>query len=485
MIQGMNLLRNPRLWRFFNVYRVITALGCIAAAALVLTTPVRLPDPDDWANYLGVRNFAEGELTIDGYTMYREMMDVNRQGGILLQYLMVKPNRFALEKAPGAVFYLVPFYKAGIVRWGNIVLMLGTVLVTYLLLKRLRDEKAAMTGGLLTAFSPLALVMLNRIYMDTYPSLAFLVIGAGLYLYHHLERPRLKRWPGGLLLFFAFFFICYSVFTRYTNAPVAIVLGLHWVITRTLDWRQGRGKAGREIVPVLLGIALPVAALLVYDKLVFGSPWTYSYALSPYPIKFAFQYLGQLDPFGRPIASQILLYNGQGYVRNLLLGFPLLIIGIPGLVFLLYQKIFRRKADPAGRWASLGVELPWHLVWLLLGWLAGVFGLYWGYEWTAGIVKGGGMVIFCRFLLPGLFPCVIIAALTLARFPWKAVIPLLVLLVAFGAMFYLQWNNEKLHILPDWVTYRTLDSRWPGHGFAPWTKWELEYGNTGIYRGRP
>jgi hypothetical protein len=462
-----------------NVYRIIVGVGFIAAAALVLATPVQLPDPDDWANYLGVRNFSQGKLTVDGYTVYMQSKEVGSKGGVLLQYLPVdKSNKkFALEKAPGYIFYLVPFYKAGLVRWGNILLMLGTVIVTYVLLKRLRDEKAAMIGGLLTLFTPIGLVMMNRIYMDTYASLAFLAIGAGLYLYYHLEREKLKPWRGGLLLFFGFFFIVYSVISRYTNAPIAVVFGLHWLITRIIDWRKGRSAAFNwNLIPTILGIGLPAAILMVYDHFVFGSAFKYSYAISPYPIKFAFQYFGQVDPYGKSIVSQILLNNGEGYARNLLIGFPLLLVGIPGFIFMVYQKLIRRRANPYSKWGSLSTEMPGDILWVLFGWFIGVFGLYWGYEWTAGIINGGGMVIFDRFLLPGLFPCVIVCALVLARFPYKVLAPVLAVLIAFGAMFYLQWNNASLHILPDWVTYRTLDSRWPGHGFAPWTDWDKLYG---------
>jgi len=465
-----------------NVYRIVMGVGFIAAAAMVLATPVQLPDPDDWANYLGVRNFSEGKFTVDGYTVYRQSMEVGKEGGILLQYLPVDKynKKFALEKAPGYIFYLVPFYKAGIVRWGNVLLALGTVIVTYILLKRLRDEKAAMIGGLLTLFTPIGLVMMNRIYMDTYASLAFLAIGAGLYLYYHLERGRLKPWRGGMLLFFGFFFIVYSVISRYTNAPIAVVFGLHWLITGIIDWRKGRSAAfSWNLVSVILGIGLPAAILMVYDHFVFGSALKYSYAISPYPIKFAFQYFGQVDPYGQSIVNQILIYNGEGYARNLLIGFPLLIIGIPGFIFLLYQKAFRRRVDPNGKWGSLSTELPGDILWVFTGWFVCVFGLYWGYEWTAGIIKGGGMVIFDRFLLPGLFPIIIVCALVMARFPYKVLVPALAVLIAFGAMFYLQWNNASLHILPDWVTYRTLESRWPGHGFAPWTSWDIMFGKWG------
>lgn len=467
----MTFFNKLRESRYFNLYRIITALGFVAAALLVVLTPLQLPDPDDWANYIGVQNFAAGKLVVDGRTMWRQMVEVGEKGGALIQYLPLDEARtkWALEKAPGSVFYLIPFYKLGIPRWGNILLMLGTVIVTYMLLKRLRDEKAAMVGSLLMLFTPIALVMQNRVYMDTYASLAFLAIGAGLYFYYHLDRDNLGTFKGGALLFLAFFFTTWSVVTRYTNAPIAIIIGLHYVITRFIDWRKGHGTGLKpEIIPVILGAGIPVAAMLLYDYYVFGSPWTYSYALSPYPIGFAYQYIGQ-EWEGESIPLQILRFNGEGALRNWWIGFPLLFAGIPAFIFVLYRKM-------AGKWSSLHEEMPWGILLVLIGWFISVFILYLGYEWTAGLVKGGGAVLFNRFLLPGLFPVVVITALVMARFPYRVLIPVLAVLIIFGVMFYLQWSFSDWHILPAWVTERTLESRWADHVFPPWTEWERLYG---------
>jgi hypothetical protein len=338
------------------------------------------------------------------------------------------------------------------------------------LLKRLRDERAAMIGSLLILFTPISLVMLNRVYMDTYASLAFLVIGGGLYIYYHLERETLTPVKGGVLLFLAFFFTGWSVITRYTNLPIAVILALHLVIVRLMDWRKGqKTRIMREIVPLMLGIGLPVAAILVYDYFVFGSPLKYSYSFSPYPIKFAFQYLGQ-EFNGESVPLQMIRYNLEGFSRNILIGFPLMVIGVPGFIVVLYQKftaLFKR-GRPDGKWSSIRSELPWNILLILIGWFASVFFLYLTYEWTAGIKGGGGFVIFDRFLLPGLFPVVVISALIIARFPLVVLIPVISILVAFGGILYAQWALD-LHILPDWLTARTLESRWPGYLFPPWT----------------
>lgn len=465
------LVDKLRLRQYITLNRATVAAGFIIAMVLILATPLQMPDPDDWAYYHGTRNFSEGHFTVTNQEQAEQALETVRQGGALLQYLPLEYNKWALEKAPGYVFYLVPFEKMGIPRWGNVLLALGMVLVTFILLKRLRGERAAMVGSLLVLFTPIGLVMLNRAYMDTYASLAMLVIGGGLYLYYHLERARLTVVKGGLLLFLAFFFTGWSVIARYTNLPIAVILALHLVIMRFIAWRKGE-KTGivPEIIPLVLGIGLPMLAILLYNYYVFGSPPNYGYAISPYPTKFAFQYIGQVDAAGESIPLQIVRYNLEGFARNIFIGFPLLIIGIPGFLLVLYHKFaaFFKRGQPEGKWSSLRSELPWDILLVLIGWFVSVFFLYLGYEWTAGLKMGGGFVLLNRFLLPGLFPVVIICALVMDRFPLKALLPVMAVLVVFGALLYAQWAWE-LHILPDWLTERTLETRWPGYIFPPWT----------------
>ena len=452
--------------------RVIVGIGFIIAMVLILTTPLQMPDPDDWAYYLGVRNFSQGQFTVDTYTFTEQAKEIGRQGGFLLQYLHIDHNTWALEKAPGCVFYLVPFYRLGLPRYANVLLALGMVIVTFILLKRLRGEKAAMVGSLLILFTPVSLVMLNRVYMDTYSSLAFLVMGGGLYVYYHLERHNLTPLKGGILLFLAFLFIGWSVVSRYTNIPIAVVLFLHLVIARLIDWRKGQSAGFRwEIPPLILGIGLPLLALLLYDYFVFGSPLKSGYSFSPYPIKFAFQYLGQVDANGESIPGQILRYNLEGAARNIFIGFPLLIIGIPGFLVILYRKIavFFKWGRSEGKWSGLRAEMPWDILLVFICWFCFVFVLYLTYEWTAGLQKGGGFVIFTRFYLPGLFPVAVICALIIARFPYRVLVPVMMIFLAFGAVLYAQWALD-LHVLPDWLSERTLETRWPGYIFPPWTE---------------
>ena len=440
-----------QLSKYITIYRLVVGIGFIIATVLMLVPPLQMPEPDDWAFYYGVQNFSQNKLTIDTTTLNYEAWETRQHGSVLVQYLPVSYNKWALEKSPGSVFYLVPFYKMGIPRYGNVLLALDMVIVAFILLKRLRDEKAAMIGSLLVLFTPIALVMYNRIYMDSYASLAFLVMGGGIYIYYHLEREKLGPVKGGILLFLAFFFTGWSVISRYTNLPIAIILFLHWAVTRFVDWRQGQNTGiKQEILPLILGIGLPMVVLFLYDYFIFGSPLKNGYSISPYPIKYAFQYWGKVDINGASVPVEIFRDDLEGAVRNLWTGFPLLIIGIPGFFVILYQKFFKRHSSE-GKWSSLHTELPWDILLVLICWFVVVLFMNLTYEWLAGLKEGWGFVLYNRFYLPWLLPLIIVCALIMARFSYKVLIPVLGIIIVSGALLYAQWV-WNLHVLPDWMT---------------------------------
>lgn len=426
--------------RHINVYRVIVAIGFIIAVILVFVLPAQMSGASPWAYYYGVKNFSHGKLVIDDQLLFQQMKEAGEQGGVLIQYVKIGTNRWAVEKAPGYIFYLVPFALLGIPRWGNVLLAAGMVIVTYLLLKRLRDEKTACIGSLLVLYTPIGLIMYNRAYMDTFASLAFLAMGGGLYFYYLLEKDKLRPFTGGALLFIAFILISWSVATRYSNLPIAVILALHFAITCFIAWRKReRARLRSEIPSVLLGVALPAAALLLYNYFVFGSPLDYGYNYSPFPVKFAFQYLGQVNPSGQSIPLRIIVDNLKSVPQALITGFPLLVIGIPAFCAVLYLKIFRRQSNPNGRWASLRTELPWDTLLVLIGWFLSVFLLYMTYEFTAEFLKSSSSFFrYARYYLPGLFPVAIVCALVIARFPKKFSIPLMVLVIAAGVALYFQ-----------------------------------------------
>lgn len=420
-----------------NLYRVITTAGFILFTVVVLVIPARMSGASPWAYYYGVKNFSEGKFVLTDHEMFRDMLDAREQGGILMQYVKIGENRWALEKAPGYVLYLVPFKWLGIPRWGNILLAAGMVIVFYLLLKRLHNEMTACIGSLLILLTPIGLIMANRTYMDTFASLAFISIGGGLYFYYYLQKEKWAKTRGGILLFLAFFFIGWSVVTRQSNLLVAVVIAIHYVVVRIMAFaKDDRSWLISELVAVVIGIGLPAAALMLYNYFIFGSPLDYGYKYSMFPVKFAFEYLGQADASGASIPLNIIIENFNNVPAALFQGFPLLIIFIPALIFILYRKF---TGETAGRWKGIKHALSWDILIVLIGWFLSVYGLYMTYEFTAEYLREGTSFFrYSRYYLPGLFPVALISALVFARLPQKLVIPIMFLIVAAGLVFYFQ-----------------------------------------------
>jgi hypothetical protein len=438
--QGEKVEIMQRFARQVNVYRAITTVGFIAAIILVMVIPAQMSGASPWAYYYGIKNFSHGKLVINDQLMFEQMNDARAKGGVLMQYVKIAANKWALEKAPGYVFYEVPFEWLGIPRWGNVLLAAGMVIVVYLLLKRIRDEMAACIGSLLVLFAPIGLIMLNRAYMDTFASLAFLAMGGGLYFLYFLERERWRRVKGGIVLFIAFLLISWSVVTRQSNLPVAIIFALHYAVIRIISFCKGdRAWLRPEIPAVILGVGLPMAALLLYNNAVFGSPLDYGYKHTMFPVKFAYEYLGQLNAGGQSMPLKIISDNLKTVPLALLQGFPLLVIGVPSLIVALWQKFSRQRSSPPGLWAGLREELPWGTLLVLAGWFLSVFMLYMMYEFTAEFLKNGASYFrYARYYLPGLFPLAMVCALVITRLPRKFSLPLMVIVLAAGVFFYLQ-----------------------------------------------
>jgi hypothetical protein len=428
------------LTQHVNVYRVITVAGFIVAVILVMAIPAQMSGASPWAYYYGVKNFSQGKLIIDNRLLFQEMNEARDQGGVLIQYVKIGENKWALEKAPGYVFYLVPFELMGIPRWGNVLLAAGMVAVTYLLLRRWRDEKTACFGSLFILFTSIGLIMFNRTYMDTFASLAFLAMGGGLYFYYLMERKNIRRTTGEVLLFTAFILTGWSVVTRYSNLPVAIILALHFIITRAVGWTKGeRAGIPIEVFSVALGAGLPMMALLLYNFYVFGSPLDYGYHYTPFPVKFAYEYLGQVNASGQSIPLQIILDNLKTGPLALLAGFPLLVIGVPGIIAVLYFKFFHKKGEPTGKWSSLRKELPWDILLILIGWFLSVYVLYMTYEFTAEYLREGSSFFrYARYYLPGVFPVAIVSALVISRFPQKLAVPIVIAIIIASSVLYTQ-----------------------------------------------
>ena len=421
-------------------FRIIAALGVIIAVALVLFVPDRFKEPDDWAYRYAVENFSHGRLTVDNALHQAQVIEAQKQGGQLGQYVQISPDKWAFEKTPGYAFFLVPFYLLGVSQLANIVLAAGLVFVVYILLKRLMDERAACIGALLILFTPVSLAMLQREFMDGFASLALPGIGGGLYVLFCLKKSEIRPLAAAGLLFLSGLFLGLGVAARYTDAVIAAVFALHFLVTQAQSLRKGqRAAILREGLAFGLGAGIPLGLLLLYQNAVFGAPLAYGYEYTKGNVKFAYDYLGE------PRAWQIIATNLKKMWLPLITGFPLLLAALPGMLVLLWQKtsaaipaLRRYQGKPGWPRLSLGITI------LLAAWFAAVFGLYMMYEWTANQRPDMPFIIVTRFYLPALLPVVIMAVFCLSRLPNKLVICLMAASLTIGVVFFVQASQGDL-----------------------------------------
>ncbi len=415
------------------IWRGIVIFSFILAVVLILAFPYKIHSPDSWAYYYAIDNFSHGRLVISDELHLQQVLETKQQQGVHSQYVQLSDGSWALEKAPGYVFFVVPFKWLGIPKAANVLLALGVTIVTYLLLRRMLNERAACIGSVLMLLTPVSLIMLQRSYMATFAACAFLAIGGGLYLYSAFQEKEKLNLP---LLFLAGLFLSWAVVVRYTNLPVAVIFGLHFVVTRLLAFRRGhRRRAIIEAIPFTLGIAISATVLLIYNAQVFGSPFDYGYNYTTYPIAFGLGYI-----WG----------NLTSTPKALLVGFPLLVVAIPGLLYISWEKISTlfgsSRAESSGERATPWPELHWSVFLVLVGWFLSIYVYYFLYEWTSVTTTWGiHYMTIDRFYLPALFPLVVISSLLLARLPLKLIITvlavclLIALLLLPEAVYNWQW----------------------------------------------
>jgi hypothetical protein len=416
-------------------------LGFVAATALVLIVPNHFKEPDDWAYYYATENFSHGQLTIGDTQHQQQVVEAQSKGGQLGQYVRIAPGKWALEKTPGYVFLVVPFYLLGVPQMANILLAAALALVTYLLLKHLKDERAACFGVLLILFTSAGLAMFQRDFMDGFASAAMPGIGGAFYILYILKKKEITYIASACLLFFGGLFLGLGVLVRYTDAVILAVFGLHFTVTRFQSVLKGsRSEVFREVILFGLGAAIPVGLLLLYQYVVFGSPFINGYKYTSGNVKFAYDYLGQ------PRAWQIIVGNLKNMWRPLFIAFPVLLATVPGTVIALYQSVIpavptlRRKFSVKPIWPALDLNITL----LLLGWFVAIFGLYMMYEWTVNQSAGRPFIVVTRFYLPALLPMTVMAVVFFSKIPGKLVVVLISAAIVASSYFFVQSGGSSI-----------------------------------------
>jgi hypothetical protein len=228
-------------------------------------------------------------------------------------------------------------------------------------------------------------------------------------------------------------------------------------------WLAGRGhEAVWSSVWSGLGLAIPLAGLLIYQEAVFGSPWRFGLQYTRLPVSFDLYFL-------RP--------NIKFVTVALLVGFPLLLPGVTAFCASFYQKIrtLVLRNNPGyviDRWPELRLDI----LLLMAGWMAAVYGLYLNYEWTANTqVISMPFIVMARYYLPAAFPLTIMAVMLFKRVPRKLSLVLTILVMVWGIVFFAQTSLSHA-VVPTHSPYNPLVSVLPDN--ASCLVWEyIEYQN--------
>ncbi len=431
------------------LWRAVTVLGVILAFLLVLLIPMHMQENTDWAFQYSVVNFSKGQLSVDMDTLSEEAAEASSYGGTLNQYVQVNDGRWVLTtEAPGYIFFLLPFYYIHAPELGSLLLAGCVILVVYLLLKFLRDEKTACLGSLLVLFNPVSLALMQRVYIDSYGAFAFLSAGGGLYIYYFLRRRELSPLSSAAILFLAGISLGWSVFAGYYNALPVGVFVLHFIYTCARSFVSGQVRqAIRTALWLCLGFIIPIAGLLVYQNSVFGSPWS-----------FGFQYA----QFNTIFSPKLIYANLLNVSVALLTGFPLLLPGFAAIwtAFSVKVKALKTRNENTAipdKWTELSLDI----LLLVAGWIAAVFGLYLCYEGTAtSQVASMPIIVMARYYLPALLPLTLMAVLLLKHMPRKLSLTITVLSLAWGVIFFAQ-SALSYWAVPEHNPYNQTESALP------------------------
>lgn len=127
----------------------------------------------------------------------------------------------------------------------------------------------------------------------------------------------------------------------------------------------------------------------------------------------------------------------------LLIGFPLLVIAIPGMLYIFEEKVshlLRQSETKLSKEHNTPwQELPWPVLLILIGWFLSVYVFYFFYEWTSKpSMERLSYMAVARFYLPGLFPLVIINSLLLAKVPPKLALTILLTCFIIGSILFVR-----------------------------------------------
>jgi hypothetical protein len=150
-------------------------------------------------------------------------------------------------------------------------------------------------------------------------------------------KPELRQKPA--YLFLIGFLLGAAFITEYTTAVIVLALALYYcyLLREKLSWRWIR----LTILPPLLGGAIPIVILMIYNTLAFGNPFTIGYERlgNQYQAGMSQGFMG----IGLP-KLEVLYYLTFHPAHGLFWQSPVLLMAVVGFFFLWRDKRYRLEA---------------------------------------------------------------------------------------------------------------------------------------------
>ena len=430
-VTGMSLMAqasdeaSPSAWVRMSRDRVEAFVALAAFAALcivVLSSASRLVEPDDYAYRASIVAMTQGHfLTLS--TAQVDRLAAQLPGPVagvpgVLQWVQLPGGQWISEKDPGYPFLAAPFQAAGMIRLAPLCYGALGCLGLFFGARRWLGRFGGAAAVVLFCSSGAALLFAWRDYMPTFTDASLIAAGTGALLWAVLAAEatvRRRTWIG--LAGFAALEV--AVFVRYTDI---VVLGC--AVVAAVAAAKLRAVPAAALGWWLGSVAVSIAAVAVFDDLVYGGPLTSGYR--PGEITFS---LGAVLP------------NLRYMPAHLIQAMPMLVPGLAALAWIAGRRLRLRRADddravPARR--DLAVALA-----LAASWFS-VWGLYAAYTWTANDL--GSTLQFARFYVPAAGAIALLGSWLVTRLPRRAALAAVTASAVAVVMFGLgAWSFAIMH----------------------------------------
>ena len=387
---------------------ILIALACFAVlCGAALSRPVTLLEPDDYAYRASIVALSEGHIILTN-AQYEDLASSLQQsssdggpvgGQSISQWTQLDDGRWVSEKNPGYPFLAVPFELLGSVRMAALFYGGLGCLALFVGARRWLGAWGGTWAVGLFCSSGAAMVFAWRAWMPTFTGVALLAAGAGALLWALLavDAGERRRSVIGLLGFLA---LEAAMLIRYTDV-ISLAVACAAVLAL---WRLRPSTLPRLAPAIWLSSAVIAgAATLVWNALVYGSP-------------FATGYAAGVIVFGLGAIAGNLATMPSKLVTTM----PASLLALGALVWMVARAVRLRiaAADAEVReshttaYRDLAVGAALAAAW----W--GVWALYFTYYWTAQMHGGAdGAVHVVRFFVPALAPIALLGAWALVRLP--------------------------------------------------------------------